>query len=210
MSLHYSDLLDIMMTRAERLGLVDPATQKVDAAELELYLFQALLDVVEVSDLEAYTVTNPQIAVTTATIASYPMPSDYGRLILMRVQNKRGIYLNDGLKNDDLTYVDPNSFARQTALVPGRPKQFTVSKRQIFLFPPPDTNTNTNYLIAGVYIERIDRPNLDDEVLLSYPTVLVDVALARLGSDMGKQQPALDRSWQMAMAKLTTKSGSTG
>lgn len=208
--LHYSDLLDIMTTRAERLGLTDPATQKVDAAELELYIFQALLDVVEASDLEAYTVTNTQMAVTTSGVATYPMPADYGRLILLRVQNKRGIYLNDGLKNDDLMYIDPNSFARQTSLQPARPKSFTVSKRQLFLYPTPDDNTGSDYMVSGVYIERIERPNLDDEVLLSYPTVLIDVALYRLASDMGKPQNGLKDAWMAAMGKLSTKSGSTG
>ena len=42
-SLRFSDLIDILIQRAERLGLVDAESKKADSAELELYLFQALL-----------------------------------------------------------------------------------------------------------------------------------------------------------------------
>ena len=41
MPLHFSDILDLLMTRAERLGLVSGPEKHADAAELEMYLFQA-------------------------------------------------------------------------------------------------------------------------------------------------------------------------
>jgi hypothetical protein len=78
MSLRYADLLDIMMQRGARLGLLDEASQKVDATEMELYLFQALLNVSETHDLEAYLINNPQIAATSAGANRYAVPSDYG------------------------------------------------------------------------------------------------------------------------------------
>src|SRR5712692_4488612 len=51
MSIRYKDLLDLLMQRADRLALVDSATGKVDAVELELYMFNALLSIVETVDL---------------------------------------------------------------------------------------------------------------------------------------------------------------
>jgi hypothetical protein len=197
--IRYADLLDIMMQRATRLGLVSDATKKADAAELELYLFQALLDITEASDLPAYTVQNTSIVTTAVGIAQYPMPDDYGRLIMPRVQNKRGIYVYDTFEIVDLTYIDPNAFARQLSTTPSRPEQFTITQRTLSLFPTPDT---TAYTIRGVYIQHVDRPDLDDDVLIMYPTALIDEALFRLASDMNRVSQSLSATRAESMARL--------
>ena len=206
MPLHFSDILDLLMTRAERLGLVSRSEQKADVAELEMYMFQALLDITESVDIPAYLRHDVAIAVTTAGHVDYPLPNDFSRLILPRVQNKRGIYLYDTITNGDLEYLDPNVFARKTVLLNERPQQFTVIGRRIYLFPTPDSNGTNDYTIRGLYMQVIDRPDLDDEVPLGYPTALVDVALYRLATDMGKQVQALATTRAESMVRLVTGS----
>ena len=198
----YADLLDILMQRGARLGLLDEASQKVDATEMELYLFQALLDVSEIHDLEAYIINNVQIAATSAGVNQYVMPADYGRLITPRVQNRRGMYVFDGVRTFDLEYLDPNGFARLVSLRNAPPVSFTVMRRQLWLYPTPDANNGTDYTIRGLYIERAGRPDLDEEVLLSYPTVLVDEALFLLAGDMNRVTPALAAKRAEGLSKL--------
>ncbi len=187
------------MQRAERLGLVDASSKKADAAEMELYLFQALLDIIDGSDLPAYTVQNTSIASSTTGIAVYPLPADYGRLITPRVQNKRGIYVFDTFEMIDLTYIEPNAFARQVSMTNAKPEQFTVTQRNLYVFPTPDKDT---YTFRGVYIQRVDRPELDDEVLIMYPTALIDEALFRLASDMNRVSQTIATIRTEAIARL--------
>lgn len=197
--LKFSDLIDVLLQRAERLGLVDQDSKKADAAELELYLFQGLLDITDACDLPAYIVQNTNIAATVRGVSSYPMPDDYGRLITPRVQNKRGIYSFDTLLNTDLTYVDPNSFARQVSLIQGPPTQFTITQRALWLYPTPDS---ASYVVRGVYVQRVDRPDLDDDVLIAYPTALIDEALFRLASDMNRVSQSLTAARAESMARM--------
>ncbi len=199
MALKFSDLLDIMMQRAERLGLVDADSKKADAAEIEIYLFQALLDLTEGGDLPAYLVQNTTIATTTTGTASYPMPADYGRLILPRVQNKRGLYLFDDFELVDLTYIDPNAFSRQVTLTNGKPEQFTITQRNLYLYPTPDKDT---YTVRGLYMQRVDRPELDDEVPIMYPMALIDEGLFRLASDMNRVTQSLAATRSEARLRL--------
>ena len=206
MPLHYSDILDLLMTRAERLGLVSGPEQKADAAELEMYLFHALLDITESIDVPAYLKRDNAIAVTNTGQPDYPLPDDFGRLILPRVQNRRGIYLYDTFRNADLEYLDPNVFARNSSLLNSRPTQFTVIERRIWLLPTPDGNGTSDYTLRGLYVQFINRPDLDDEVPLGYPTALIDVALFRLASDAGKPIQALTATRAESMARLAAGS----
>lgn len=199
MPLKYSDLVDIMIQRAERLGLVDADSKKADAAEIELYLFQALLDITDGGDLPAYMIQNTTIATTTTGVAQYPLPADFGRLITPRVQNKRGIYLFDTFEMTDLTYIEPNAFARQVSITNTKPEQFTVTQRNLYVFPTPDRDT---YTIRGVYIQRVDRPELDDDVLIMYPTALIDEGLFRLASDMNRVNQTITTLRTEALARL--------
>lgn len=200
----YSDLVDILLQRALRLGLVDPETGKADGAELELYLFSALLEVAELHDLDAFMVSNPQICTTDSGQSVYSVPADFGRLIAPRVGNKRGIYLDDSAHTRDLEYLDPNAFTRMPPTPVGSPQFFTVARRLLHLSPTPDTNNGRNYTVRGLYIERIERPDPDQEVYLAYPTVLVDVALFRLAGDMGRLTEALAAERTEGLSKLVS------
>src|SRR3990167_8364170 len=202
MPLHFSDVLDLLETRAERFGLVSRTEQKADTAELEIYMFQALLDITESVDIPAYLKRDQAIAITTAGQPDYPLPADFGRLILPRVQNRRGIYLYDTIRNVDLEYVDPNVFTRRSSFRNERPTQFTIIERRLWLYPTPDGNGTSDYTVRGLYMHVIDRPELDHEVPLSYPTALVDVALFRLASDAGKQVQALTATRTESMERL--------
>ena len=206
MGLVYGDILDLLMTRAERLGLVSGPEKHADAAELEIYMFHAMLDITESIDVPAYLKRDNAIAITTIGQPDYPFPDDFGRLILPRVQNRRGIYLYDTFRNVDLEYVDPNVFARNSSLLNSRPTQFTIIERRIWLYPTPDGNGTSDYTLRGLYMQVINRPDFDDEVPLGYPTALVDVALFRLASDVGKQVQALAATRAESMARLAAGS----
>lgn len=203
MPLHYSDLLDLFEQRAEHLGLLAPGTTHADTADLELYIFQALLDLIEMSDLPAYTTYDKNMAATVPGQQHYPLPDNFSRLILPRVQNRRGILLFDGARNHNLEYVEPSSFAARPLLKLATPTQFTVMGLQLWLFPAPDT---ASYTIRGTYILRPDRPGLDDEVVLAYPSALVEQALFRLVSDSGKNPQLLGGTRQEALTHLVAGS----
>ena len=198
--MEYHDLLDVMQMRAERLGLVGEDGHS-DAAELELYLYQALLDVTEWVDLPQYLHYSAGICQTAFQVQEYPLPEDFGRLILPRVQNRRGIYCIDAAASTDLEYLDPNAFARLPPQTPGRPQQFSVIGRRLWLTPPPDAR-DTPYLVQGVYVIRVGRPDLHETVDVAYPSVLVDQALWRLATDMKLEVPRLTQSRDEGMQRL--------
>ena len=87
----YGDILDLLLQRAERLGLVDAATQQADSAELLLYMYQALLSLTEAVDLPEYLVQNELIATTTAGQSVYTLPPDFGRLIIEETEKWRTV-----------------------------------------------------------------------------------------------------------------------
>jgi hypothetical protein len=203
MAIRYKDLLDLLMQRADRLALVDAATGRVDAVELEFYMFNALLSIVETVDLNDYTIRSSRIVTTTAGVDSYTVPDDFGRLITPRVRNRRGIFLNDTANDYDLEYVDPNVFIRQEIVPQRRPDRFTVMGRSLLLGPVPDANGANNYRIHGVYIKHVERPDLEEVVPLPYPSVLIDEAIFILASDIGKVSDAIVARRNAALAKLS-------
>lgn len=204
MPLLYRDVLDILIQRALTLGLVDAESRQPDAGQLELYLFNALLAISESLDLNDFLVRDEHIAQTQPGKDTYALPEAYGRLIALRSQNRRGIFLNDTAKDYDLEYIDPNNFVRQANLVPARPVRFTVTRRQLLLSPPPDANGTNGYRIRGLYIERVARPGLDEPVPLSYPTAIIEEALYTLAGDMGKATQILQTRRTEALQRLAS------
>lgn len=202
MPLLYSDLLDIMQQRMERLGLVDEDSGQADSTEAALYLLQALLDIVEIADIPAYTYYERALAVTMSGKQDYPLPENFGRMLLPRVRNRRGFYVFDMFTQTDLEYLDPNSVTRKMSPTLGKPMQFTIIGSALWLYPIPDANAASNYTVRGTYIEKVERPELTDRVVLPYPTALVDVALYRLGSDMGKDVSILAQQRQESLTRL--------
>lgn len=200
--LFYRDLLDILIPRAERLGLVDTETGKADAVELQMYLFNALLTVVELHDLDTYLVRNTNIARTQADHEHYPVPEDFGRLVQATPLLQRGLRIDDTTDLFPLEYLDPAEFDARRSVRSQRPTHFTVQRRQIHLYPTPDSNSGNNYTVRGVYVERVSRPELDHEVLLDYPTALIEEALFTQANDMGKVTQALATRRTEALSRL--------
>jgi len=196
----YRDLLDVVLIRAQRLGLVDPESGKADGVELLLYMYQALLSIVELTDLEEYTSFASVLTATAANVSSYALPEDFGRLILPRALAKRGLTLVDGLEVTDLNYEEPNALTRKPELPVQRPTAFTVLQRQLVLSPIPDGP----YVVRGLYVAQVNRPALEAEVLLQHPDALIQETLWRLAGDMGKlqQMPGLTATRTEALARL--------
>lgn len=190
----YGDVLDIVMTRSERLGFVTGTEQKADAAELELYIYQALLDIAEIVDVPAFMQHDDNIVLTTAGKPDYTLPDSFGRLLLPRPNNRRGMYLWDTLKNNDLEYIDPNSYMRARSLTNGKPTQFSVIDRTLWLLPTPGNNGSTGYTVHGTYVQSLARPELSDAVTLGYPAAIIEQTLYLLASDSGKLTPGLEKS----------------
>ena len=162
MSILYSDLLDIMLPRMERLGLLAPGEQKADATEAELYLFNALLEILEVSDIPAYLTYNDHMVETSVGDASYPLPDDFGRLILPRVRNKRGLYLFDQARTTDLEYLDPNTFHRQTPAHTRNTYEVYRHRAHTLALSRATRQCPPQFHCQGTYVMQAVRPDLSD------------------------------------------------
>lgn len=191
-----------MQLRAENLGLIDASTGKTDTAILELYVWQSLIDISEVTDVPSMMRHDTTLFTTDVGVSEYRLPEDFGRLIMQRVRNRRGVYIFDGVQQFDLEYTDINVLARQYSAVNSRPRQFTVIERTLKLFPAPDSNSGLHYTVRGVYVVRQERPALDDEVILPYPGMIVDIGLNRYATDMGRPIQSLAESRAEHMARL--------
>lgn len=201
----YQDLLDMLVPRVERLGLIDSATGRADAAEIELYLYQSLLDILDSFDFEAYTIIDDNIALTQAGTRTYVLPSRFGRLIYPRVMGKRGIFLQDATDAEafELEFVDPNTFMKRPSLANRRPTHFTISQRTLYLYPTPDVAAGGSaYTVIGAYIERVERPDLDDDVILPNPAVLIHNTLYLIASDAGKLTQVIANQRQESLQNL--------
>jgi hypothetical protein len=204
--MRYEELLDLLQIRAENLGLRDEATGRTDAAILELYIWQALIDMSEMADVPQLMRNDVLLFVTEDGVNNYALPEDWGRLITPRVRNRRGIYLWDTIKQYDLEYCDINVLARQYSATKSRPRLFSTVERRLYLFPTPDSNNTLNYTVKGVYVTRQERPGLDDEVPIPYPGMLVDLALYRYAADLGKMMDSLANARTENLVRLATGS----
>ena len=201
----YQDLLDMLVPRVERLGLIDSATGRADAAEIELYLYQSLLDILDSFDFEAYTIIDDNIALTQAGTRTYVLPHRFGRLIYPRVMGKRGIFLQDVTDAEafELEFVDPNTFMKRPSLANRRPTHFTISQRTLYLYPTPDAAAGGSaYTVIGAYIERVERPDLDDDVILPNPAALIHNTLYLIASDAGKLSQVIATQRQESLQNL--------
>lgn len=204
--MRYSDLIDLMQIRAENLGLKDPNTDRTDSAILELYVWDALLEAAEMADVPALMRNDVLLFITESGVNTYALPQDWGRLIMPRVRNRRGVFLFDSISQYDLEYTDSNVLARQYSATMARPRQFTVIERKLLLYPTPDSNSGLNYTIKGVYVTRQERPSLDDEVTFTYPHMLIEMGLFRYAADMGKSIQALAEARTENLVRLAASS----
>lgn len=187
-----------MEQRAERLGLLEPESKHADSVELMLYLFQALLDTVESADIPAYMKYDDLITRTERNTPDYALPEDFGRLILPRTRNKRGFYLYDGVNNVNLDYMEPPAFFARVGLPASIPNFFTIAEERLWLSAAP----GAAYTVRATYMKQMTRPELEDPVLLQYPTTLIETALHRMATDMGKQAVSLTTTKQEALVRL--------
>lgn len=79
-------------------------------------------------------------------------------------------------------------------------------QRTLWLYPSPDGNGGSDFTVRGLYVQLVERPDLEETVILRYPTALVDQALFRLASDMDRLTKGLAAARQEALARLVSGS----
>jgi hypothetical protein len=188
MAFTWADVCDLLEGRSKRMGIAD------DIADLLMAAYGILQEIVDTYDLSAYTVFSESIFVTVADERTYALPDDFGRLLHSHDEvapnvpgkGESGLLLDDGTGGtpSDLIYEEPIIFRRSRSLTSGPPARFTLSQRTLVLDPAPDAV----YTGLGVYIARVERPDLDADVLLDEPTILVARTLTQVAQDRGLPQ----------------------
>ena len=181
----YSDLLDIALQRARRLKLGDMVVNELEAA-----MYDTLVWLAGIYDLDAFIILDDAMYLTSTNQETYPLPSNFGRLLHPVKPNSSGdalsgLYVYDGTSLLPLTYKHPlewNDLDRTTDGA-GAPSTFTIMGRTLYLNPLPDANGTMAYRGRGQYIASIEPFELDDEVLLDHPHVLVSETLFKLAGD---------------------------
>ena len=189
--MRYQRFLDIVLGRARTLRFEDPDTKQVDAAEVELAAYYALLWIVDGWDLDIFTTFDDAIATTTAGKRDYKLPSDFARLQVPRDKRESGIFLltTSGQQPNPLFYRDYDDWYRRRSTTNGTPSYFVIQDNDTLLLdPPPDDNGGSNYTIQGVYIREVDQLDDNDPILVSHPTALIELTLAQLAEDKGATQ----------------------
>jgi hypothetical protein len=195
MSFRWSDFADQIESRMKRLGLPD------DVADGILTGWAVLQNFVDTYDLPAYYRFNDALFQTIPGGTTYPLPEDFGRLVKVRDQlylgtpgtGQSGLFLSGGdVSPFPLYYEEPIAFRGGRRAQPGKPSRFTLSGRQLIMAPAPDDNGGADYLGEGVYMARVERPDLslEGEILLDEPSVLVTATLYQMTADRGLPQSA--------------------
>ena len=176
----YRDLLNLLLPRAKTMKFVDEETGQVDAAECELAVLNAVMNLGDGWDLDSYLTINDNAFVTTTGERRYALPRDFLRFPRPKHRHDYHLYLYDASDEFGLDYVDPVAFMATRDTTNNTPNAFTVSEGDILLDPPPNANSNNNYIGRAVYIKRITSLEWRDEILLPSTTALLDGALAQL------------------------------
>ena len=155
--------------------------------------------------------------VTQPGARSCPLPDDFGRLLHTRDEvtpglpgpGSSGLFVRGSTTDRPLPlqYRETLAFRQLRTLTHSRPQYFTFAQeggqRTLVLDPPPDTNAGTNYTGEGVYIARVERPDLEDQVLLDEPTVIVAGVLAQIAGDRGlTQAQSLTAEYRMLLSAM--------
>lgn len=205
----YQTYLDIVLGRCRTLKFLSEETQ-VDAGEVELATYSALLELADGWDLDTFTVVNDAIATTTTGVRQYPLPGDFGRLPVPRQRHESGLFIATSSTGTPvpLIYRMADEFLRLRSTTNATPVWFTISENTyILLDPPPDSNSSVHYTIMGVYIKRLDALDGNDNILVSHPTALIAATLARLAIDKGAvQAQALVAEKNVQVSKLVNNS----
>jgi hypothetical protein len=192
--MRYQEYLDIVLGRCRTLTFLDPETKQVDAAEVELATYMALLEINDGWDLDTFIIVNENMGVTQEGLTRYALPADFGRLRVPRDKDEAGIFLTgpDDTQPVPLDYRDHEDWFRKKTTTQSRPSYFTISGNDTLLLdPPPDDNGGDNYIIQGVYIKSLTSLDGNDSLMVSHPTALIASTLARLAIDKGAAQGAI-------------------
>jgi hypothetical protein len=193
MAFRWSDFADIIESRMRRIGLVD------DIADAILVGWSVLQNLVDTYDLPAYYRFNEAMFQTLPGATTYPLPEDFGRLLKTRDQmylgtpgtGQSGLFLAGGtLTPFPLNFDEPIAFRNGARAQHGKPSHFTLAGRQLVLDPPPDDNKGDHYLGQGVYMARVERPDLslEGDIYLDEPSVLVTATLYQMAADRAMPQ----------------------
>jgi len=188
--MNYRDLLNLILPRAKSLKLVDEETGQVDAAEVELAVVNAVMALTDGWDLDCYSIINDNLFITTPGERRYSLPRDFGRFPTPKHRHDYHLYLYDNSDEFGIDYIDPVAFVANRDTSNGTPVTFTVSENHVLLDPPPDTNSNNNYIGRGIYIKRITSIEWREDILVPTPTTLIDGTLAQLAILHGSPQAA--------------------
>ena len=162
--MQYRAVVDMVIPRAMRMGLVDAETGQVDAVEVEMALLRYIQWLVAKYDLDAFTTLNEEIATTSTGRRDYPLPEDFGRLMQPDDRDEHGLFVHDGTNLHRLRYRDPQEWLRLQTSTNNRPTYFTIIGRDLQLDPPPDANNSNHYTLRGTYIQDVNDFSLDDEL----------------------------------------------
>ena len=189
--MRYQQFLDIVLGRCRSLTFLDANTRQVDAGEVELAAYNAILDINDGWDLDFFTVINDRIAVTTTGEPSYAVPGDFGRLLAPNEDNETGIFIltTSDASPTPIRYREHTEWYRRQSPSTGQPSHFTINNNDtLVLDPTPDSNADVHYIIQGTYIKNIESFGADDALLVSHPTALIAATLERLAIDRGATQ----------------------
>ena len=156
--------------------LQSPSTRRIGIDRLRLldYVEQELNSIAGLEQwdfLQRY--INP-IALTQPGVRNYPLPVDFPENFVQTVDTDRKAFfckLDDGSRETFLEYVVPGAFfgrdLRQESN--GPPDTFTITtlpngQREIWMAPPPDGNSDTNYTLIGLYIPTLWEINEQDDL----------------------------------------------
>ena len=181
--MQYSDLLDITLQRARRLNLGEAVVNELEAA-----MYDTLVWLAGIYDLDSFIKLNDAMWLTSTSVETYPLPSDFGRLLHPVKPNSSdepfsGLYAYDGTSLLLLSYQHPLEWNDLDRTTTGPPSRFTIMGRTLYLNPLPDANGTNAYRGRGQYIKAVERFDLDEEVILDHPHMLVSQTLFRVAGD---------------------------
>jgi hypothetical protein len=174
-----TEIVEQLMPRMQRLGLVDSATGFVDADEVQTYVMAALRYLANRYQLQHFLHMNRELFRTVVGVESYALPPSYG--FWSPEETRRSgfaISARDGTNPTNLYYYDPASFNLLRSTTTGKPAWFTFVQHMMYLQPIPDT----------IYtIEALERPTQDGNTVPDPYVQAVEIeTLWRMASDLGR------------------------
>jgi len=200
---HEHPLLDMLLLRAQDVGLTEEDSGKVDVTSLLQRVVHILETLSDTYDLDALTMTATPLVTTQSGQRDYALPPDFKRFINPRDHDESGLFLIRNGQSRPLGYRDPWTLERQKTETAGIPAFFTRLGGVIRLDPPPDDNDGAQYTLSGLYIRHTSRETLETDIQQLPAALLLDMALAQYALDKGDvRAPALLVESEKARTRL--------